>query len=68
MPKVNLDIPEVVNEYFKYKAKKLGTSRAFLLNMALHEQMQKEIDITPVGEKLTINQRWEHVFKDIKHE
>ena len=53
---------------FKYKAKKLGTSRAFLLNMALHEQMQKEIDITPVGEELTINQRWEHVFKNIKHE
>ncbi len=38
MPKVSLDIPEVVNEYFKYKAKKLGTSRAFLLRRIFNNE------------------------------
>ena len=65
MSKVLLEVAAIVNEYFKEEAKKLGTSKSYLMQMALNEQMHKEIKLKKDGEEVTLRKRYENLFGEL---
>lgn len=65
MPRVYLEVAPIVNEYFKVQAKELGTSKSYLIKMALNEQMHKEIKLKKDGSEVTLIKRYENLFGEL---
>lgn len=45
MAKVNITVSEEINKYFKEEAEKLGVSKSYLMELALREQLLKEMNL-----------------------